>query len=268
MPVVLSGSLGVRLSITLALHLCSSKPGADIVQHGNPSDSCQELVDPPPSLLLAYPRELAHFLVFGLFTLNPLSNCASKVATGGRSTGGGKSSSRSQPPVPSPVDPAVLLPSRVVFCAFLDQLLQSTSAKGLTNTDAQNQQAFINTVSLHLLDIVGGGSTGGPGYEAMSAREAGQSSPANACKVQAWQALCLLCRGLSSDGPSDCTVVDSAAKRAWACLMQSVHHANIRPYIQLFLSRLLSLHPEAGVESLLIPALLDYGQEKYQASSV
>ena len=46
-------------------------------------------------------------------------------------------------------------------------------------------------------------------------------------------------------------------------MLQSVQHANLRPYVQLFLSRLLSLHPE-GVQSLLLPALLDYGQASYQ----
>ena len=69
--------------------------------------------------------------------------------------------------------------------------------------------------------------------------------------------LCPYLQPAASPSPSQ------ALHLAWGCLLQSVQHANLRPYVQLFLSRLLSLHPE-GVRSLLLPALLDYGQASYQ----
>ena len=280
---MLSGSHGVRLSITLALHLCS-----DISDHSGYDDLAQT-VRPEESyaatpLLLAYPLEVVHFLAFGCFTSKAPSGAASKACSGGKSNAGGKSAlSPGGPPL---IDPAVLLPSRVVFCAFLDLLVQRqiegrggalppagaadlaarrhSSGRGpvhsLSSADLVDRQSFIDAVALRLLDIVAG-DPGGP-YAKMSTREAGQSSPDNACKAQAWQALCLLCRGLPTGGGGRVAVV--AAERAWTCLLQSVHHANIRPFVQMFLSRLFGLSPQSGVASLLIPALLDYGQEKYQ----
>lgn len=254
LPAVLSGRHGVRLSIALALHLCSADPSPSspsiIAQDGGIEERRSGAVH----LLLSYPREVVHFLVFGSFTSKPQLSGASKAFDG-----------RASASTVKPLDPAVLLPSRIVFCAFLDLLIRDLiSGHAQTNpTEVEllaiaEEQTFIDMVALHLLQVVGADPRGP--YARLAGREAGQSSSTNACKVQAWQTLCLLCRGMSP-GPA---IAGEAAKCAWACLMQSVHHANIRPYIQLFLSRLFSLHPDSGIERFLLPALLDYGQDKYQ----
>ena len=119
------------------------------------------------------------------------------------------------------VEPTVLLPARVAFCAFLDLVIlrcrQQAEERGLqsggggqgstTVAPAAAGQAFIDDVALRLLDIVRGA---GP-YVWVASREAGQASWLNSCKVQAWQALCLLCRGLSK----------AAADKVWGVNRQS-----------------------------------------------
>ena len=279
LPAVLGGSLGVRLSFTLAVHMCVAvhHPGTDrekSQQHpqqhdllsGTASGELRPTVgssgaaaasdgsilvgghhagaakkhpasaahreegqhtQPPLLLLLAYPSQVVHFLAFGVFSAEaPTGPPGSRVAVGGAKgaarAAGGPGAGRGGKAVGAAVfvEPAVLLPARVAFCAFLDLVilrcrqqaeereLQSgrgsqgcSTAVGADVAAAAAGQAFIDDVALRLLDVVRGA---GP-YAWVASREAGQASWLNSCKVQAWQALCLLCRGLSK----------AAAEKVW-----------------------------------------------------
>lgn len=54
-----------------------------------------------------------------------------------------------------------------------------------------------------------------------------------------------------------------AAHAAWACLITGAQHANIRPFAQLFLARLFG-RDAASMEQLLLPALKNYSEARYQ----
>ena len=232
---MLGGSLGVRLSFTLAVHLCvavhhrphsatggsGEAPASGSIGGGHHAGAAAKEHDPasaswevphtrPPLLLLllAYPSQVVHFLSFGVFSAEaPTGPPGSRATSGGargaaRVAGGGPSGKATGAAVF--VEPTVLLPARVAFCAFLDLIIlrccqQEAEPQGMEGggggqcSTAATGQAFIDDVALRLLDIVRGA---GP-YAWVASREAGQASWLNSCKVQAWQALCLLCRGLS-----------------------------------------------------------------------
>ncbi|KAF8068363.1 TARBP1 [Scenedesmus sp. PABB004] len=193
---------GARLSVAVMAHLSG-------------------VLAPRPALLLDYAPCLIHMAAFSLFA--PRVDGAAALAQ-------------------QHCDAGVLLPARVVCCAFLARLARSGRHAELTRR-----------VLLGLLDIAQ--AAGGP-YAWLGGREAGQGSAVNAVKVAVWQALCLL-------APHAGALADEALERGWACLLQCHAHTNIRPHVQLFLLTLLTGRPPA-VERYLLPALASFSTTSYQ----
>ena len=213
LPLLLGGQLGPRMSLACACYLCS--------------DACTALGDPHAHLLLSYPRAIAHFLSLGAFVDDPFAAVASSplagVSAAAATAGGvkGAKAAKGRGPAGSragvgdrEVEPAALLPSRVAFCAFLERLmdrqqqeqqqrqhsrhaedkLQAQGTGAAQGPVLSPEQQLLDGTAALLLQLVQGAA---PPYAWLISREGSKASPANAVKVAAWQALCLLSRGLS-----------------------------------------------------------------------